>query len=202
MENKKIYIIVTQTGTIVSRIIKFFTKAPYNHSSICGEEKLNQMYSFCRYNKKRPLPAGFSKKHVNTCVFGMYDYIPSAVYSIDVTDEQYARYENMISYFHDEVKNYSFNLMGFVGGIFKVAIPRKKKLVCSQFVAYVLRECGIYAFEKDLFLVTPDDFRSISQAKLIFEGNLRDYYNKINGIYIPSIPVLGTDKHIKLGSDF
>lgn len=80
--------------------------------------------------------------------------------------------------------------MGFVGGILNVPIHRKNKFVCSQFVAYMLRESGIYTFEKDLFLVTPDDFRSIPQAELIFEGNLRDYFNDVNSFEPQKLPIL------------
>ncbi len=80
--------------------------------------------------------------------------------------------------------------MGFVGGILNVPIPRKRKFVCSQFVAYMLRESGIYTFNKDLFLITPDDFRSIPQAKLVYEGDLKQYYNDINGCVIPKMPIL------------
>ena len=191
MENKyHIYIIVTQTGTIVARLIKCFTKAPYNHSSISSDEKLSEMYSFCRYNKRLPLPAGFSQEHVNTCVFGMYNNIPSAVYSIEVTFSQYQKYRSLISYFKKEKNNYSFNLMGFVGSALTVPIHRKNKFVCSQFVAYMLRESGIYTFDKDLFLITPNDFRSIPQAELIFEGNLKDYFRNVNEFGAPRLPVL------------
>ncbi len=102
MSDRKIYIIITQTKTIVSRLIKLFTKAPYNHSSISSDEKLNDMYSFCRYYKHTPLPAGFSDENVNTCVFGMYSHIPCAIYSIDVTEEQYRKYRHLISYFKQE----------------------------------------------------------------------------------------------------
>lgn len=186
--SKYVYVILTQTGTWVSRAIQFFTKAPYNHSSIAGDSKLEEMYSFCRYYKHRPLPAGFSQEHVNTCVFGMFAYIPCVVYRIPVSEEEYENYRSLISYFKKERDYYSFNLMGFVGGILHVPIHRKRKFVCSQFVAYVLRESGIYTFEKDLFLIAPDDFRRIPKAELIYEGNLRDYYNTENGITVPALP--------------
>lgn len=190
MEQKYIYIILTQTGTTIARMIKLFTKAPYNHSSVCSDRRLDEMYSFCRYYKYSPLPAGFSKEHVNTCVFGMYSNVPCSVYKIPVTDEQYMKYRQLIAYFKKEKNNYSFNLMGFVGAVINVPIHRKRKFVCSQFVAFMLRESGIYTFYKDLFLITPNDFRDIPQAELLFEGNLKDYYNYENPFGVPRLPIL------------
>ena len=38
--NKKVYIVLSQTGTILSRILKLVTRAPYNHSSITLSEDL------------------------------------------------------------------------------------------------------------------------------------------------------------------
>lgn len=34
MSNQKIYILLTDTGTLFTRLIKLYTKKPYNHASI------------------------------------------------------------------------------------------------------------------------------------------------------------------------
>ena len=47
---KKIYIVLTYTGTILSRIIKVFTKKEYSHVSIALDQDLKYMYSFGRLN--------------------------------------------------------------------------------------------------------------------------------------------------------
>lgn len=47
-DTKNIYIVLTQTGTLLSRIIKFLTQGQYNHASIGFDEELNYMYSFGR----------------------------------------------------------------------------------------------------------------------------------------------------------
>lgn len=175
MEEKKIYVIISQTGTLVTKIIKHFTKAPYNHSSISAKADLSEMYSFCRYFTHLPLPAGFSKEDINTKVFGHYPNIPCEIYSIDITLPQHIKYEKLIQYFHREKRNYSFNLLGFVGVLLNVPIRRKRKLVCSQFVALMLTASGIVKFPKDIFLVTPNDFRNIPNSTLVYSGNLREY---------------------------
>ena len=52
---KKIYIILTQSGTLFSKTIRFFTGKPYNHASIGLNESLDEFYSFGRKVPTNPL---------------------------------------------------------------------------------------------------------------------------------------------------
>lgn len=183
--NHDIYVIVTQTGTLVARTIKKFTKAPYNHSSISLTENLSQMYSFCRVHKHFPLPACFNQEFVDTVVFGMYDDIPCEIYKITVDECRWKKLNALVSYFGKNRSRYPFNLMGFVGIALNIPIHRKHSFTCSQFVAFMLWKSGIHTFKKDLFLIQPEDFRHIPNAEVIYTGNLKDYpykpYNEIIG---------------------
>lgn len=156
-KNRKIYIVLTQTGTVVSRLIKKYTKAPYNHASITSDENLSHLYSFSRYYAYSPLPAGFNTEFIDTCVFGSKKIIPCEIYSINVTEEQLLKYNKLMAYFSDNKRRYSFNLLGFLSVVIKKPIPSGYRMVCSHFVAYTFKECGICSFNKSVSLVTPDD---------------------------------------------
>jgi len=88
--SKKIYVILTQTGTVPAKIIKFITKAPYNHTSITSDEGLYEIYSFCRKFKRTPIPAGFVNES-DVGVFEMFNNVPCEVYSFDVTEKKLNR---------------------------------------------------------------------------------------------------------------
>ena len=45
---RKIYIVLTYTGTFLSKIIRMYTKEEYAHVSISFNENLEEMYSFGR----------------------------------------------------------------------------------------------------------------------------------------------------------
>ena len=47
---KQIYFVITNTGTILSKIVIKFMKDEYSHASISLDKKLKQMYSFGRLN--------------------------------------------------------------------------------------------------------------------------------------------------------
>ena len=43
-QNKQLYIVISQTGTLLSRILKQITGAEYNHASISLSRDLERMY--------------------------------------------------------------------------------------------------------------------------------------------------------------
>lgn len=171
-KRKYIYVILSQTGTVPARIIKFFTGAPYNHASLSNDEELQEIYSFCRKFKRFALPAGFVEEN-KVGVFDMFRRVPCEVYAFEVSDEQYTKYEEMLEHFKKESKLYSYNVLGLLTLAFGFAIHRKNHFVCSEFVAHVLSECGIAVFNKDLGLVKPDDFRYLDNAVLVYKGDMK-----------------------------
>ena len=62
-------------------------------------------------------------------------------------------------------------------------IIRENAFTCSQFVASVLTVSGIYAFEKYIEMITPNDIRKIPGLELVYEGKLRDYKRKKSSVY-------------------
>ncbi|MBR3268776.1 MAG: hypothetical protein IKI58_08685 [Oscillospiraceae bacterium] len=178
-KNRSIYIVVTRTGTNVARAIRMFSRMPYSHVSLSGDASLHLLYSFCRNYKPIPLPATFNTEMIGEGTLGKFDQIPCEVYEIRVTDEQYARFWDIIEHFCDHRKQYSYSIIGLL--LVKLQIKRnlEKKFVCSQFVAHVLKECGV-ELDKAPCLYSPDDLRYLPGAKLIYRGELNRYYHDLN----------------------
>jgi hypothetical protein len=86
---RHIYIVLTQTGTLFSRGIKFFTKEEFNHSSIALDENLNVLYSFGRKVVNNPLIGGFVTERIGQGVFGKFPQTTCAVLKVPVRDAQY-----------------------------------------------------------------------------------------------------------------
>ena len=51
---KPVYIVISQTGTVLSRILKLITHKEYNHASLSLYDDLHIMYDNIR--KKQPCP--------------------------------------------------------------------------------------------------------------------------------------------------
>lgn len=88
---KKIYIVLTYTGTILSRIIRVYTKAKYCHVSLALDEDLNEMYSFGRLNPYNPFIGGFVHERINIGTFKRFKNTEALICSLELTDRQYKR---------------------------------------------------------------------------------------------------------------
>jgi len=183
MSERKIYILLTDTGTWFSRMIKMYTKAPYNHASISLDENLEELYSFGRKVYFNPLSAGFIRERVDRGVFFYKKNTKCLIYKIVVSDRQYDQLIRDIARFKYFKDQYRYNLLGVMAIAVNKRLIRENAFTCSQFVASVLVTSGIHEFEKYIELVTPEDITKIPQLELIFEGKLRDYYQDKYGVY-------------------
>ena len=172
---KNIYIMLSQTNTGCSKILQFFTRAPYNHASIALDENLNFLYSFARQNLYIPLIAGFVEEDINSGIYKIQDNTLCEIYRLSITKEQYDILEKSIQKFKDNEYKYRYNFAGLVAMHFNIPFERQHHYVCSQFVAYILQEAKAVEFEKHFTLMRPYDFKSLSGLELIYSGKLSEY---------------------------
>lgn len=66
---KTIYILLTRSGTLLSKLVYAVTGASYTHASMAFDEELNCLYSSTRKNGYTMFPAGPSKEYLNKGVF-------------------------------------------------------------------------------------------------------------------------------------
>ena len=175
MIEKKIYILLTDTGTLFTNLIKLYTKKPYNHASISFDSELSEVYSFGRKTARNPFIGGFVKEDVDK---GLFKEANCAVYALTVNEVQLQKMNHYIKEIEAQKGEYRYNLLGLLGFLFNKPIQRKKAFFCSQFVATVLKECNIIDFGKSPSLVAPNDLQKVSKCQLVYEGELKAYQNK------------------------
>ncbi|MBQ3566193.1 MAG: hypothetical protein IJA12_03335 [Oscillospiraceae bacterium] len=176
-----IYISVCQTQTNVARFIKLFTRKPYNHVSVSTCPKLSEMYSFCRNKPGKPLPATFNAEEIGKGTLGKFSNIPCEIYRLEVTEKQKKLLSEQLEYFKRNRDSYSYNCIGLALIFFHIAKDRKNKFVCSQFVGHIMEEAQINLdISKPVSLYTPEDFRHIKSAELIYKGDLNQFNNSIS----------------------
>jgi len=172
---KKIYIVLTYTGTVLSNIVKFYTKEKYSHVSIGLDSELNELYSFGRLNPYNPFIGGFVREGINKGTFERFKNTIGAVYSLEVEDKQYEKIIEIIEKVKNNKEEYKFNVIG----LFLVSINKKykkeKSFYCAEFIKYLLET----TFNKKLLpeIVKPMDFLELNNLELVYEGLFRDYNN-------------------------
>lgn len=176
---KKIYIVLTHTGTTLSRIIKGFTKDEFSHVSISLDSNLKEMYSFGRLEPYNPFWGGFVHEYIDRGTFKRFYKTKTKIYSMQITDEQYEKAKNAIYKIEQEKENYKFNIIGLLAVGFHKKIGKEYSFYCAEFVKYVMEKADIKTNLPDI--VKPEDFKMLDNIEEIYSGLLRKYQSsKIN----------------------
>lgn len=179
---KKIYIILTHTGTTLSKIIKNYTKDEFSHVSIFLDKDLNEMYSFGRLNPYNPFWGGFVHEGINFGTFKRFKNTVCRIFAINVTEEQFNNVKGIIEYIKNSKQLQNFNVIGLFAVGFNIKISFENSFYCAEFVKYVLDKSDIKNNLPEM--IRPEDFKKLEDSSIIYDGLLRNYQSStinING---------------------
>ncbi|SDM49432.1 hypothetical protein [Sediminibacillus halophilus] len=172
MQTKQVFLVFSDTGTVLGRVINLWTKSSMNHVSIAFDHELRELYSFGRKNPRNPFIGGFVKEDIRTAFFRNSI---GAVYRLSVSKDEYQQMQERIKAMEADKVNYRYNFIGLFLVPLKREMQRKNAFFCSQFVATLLGDCGCYQHEKPPCLIRPQDIRSWHKLQFMYSGKLIDY---------------------------
>lgn len=170
-----IYVLLTDTGTLFTSLIKIFTGAPYNHVSLALDAGLNDLFSFGRKYPTNPWAAGFVEEDVYEGTFRHFPGTRCELRRLQVSKQQRDDAIRFVQSFQMEKQAYRYNLIGLLGLLMNLDIETKNAYFCSQFVSETLRKSGLSLWDRPSTLVTPNDFHCHPAFKTVYEGLLYDY---------------------------
>ena len=170
---KKIYIVLTHTGTLLSRIITGYTRTKFSHVSISLNEELTEMYSFGRLKPYNPYIGGFIHEYIDKGTFKRFKNTKAKVYYLEVEDNQYEEIKEKIQKIEKNKQQYKSNRVGLFAAGFNFRIASKDAFYCAEFVKHVLEPAGIKTQLPEV--IKPEDFKKIDGLKEIYNGKLRNY---------------------------
>lgn len=176
---KKIYIILSQTNTCIGKILKFFTKEKYNHSSLCLKDNFKTFYSFGRKHPYFIIPGGFIIENAFKSTYARFSKIPCMILEKEISDENYSKLERIVTNFIENKRQYSYAFLSVIFTDTEFSITNKNKYFCSQFVAKVLNDINI-STPKVPEHMHPFDFTKLSNTKIIYEGDLKEFCKSKN----------------------
>lgn len=171
---KTIYILLTRSGTLLSRLVHLFTGDSFTHASISFEPTLQPLYSSARKNGETMFPAGPCREYFHRGFFHKNRNIPCALYEIKVSQEQYEQALLETDWIISRSDEYRFNILGLLLCRLNIPLRREKKFFCSQFVAEILRRSDALSLPKVPSLMRPMDYASLPEANCLYQGLLRD----------------------------
>ncbi len=171
---KDIYILLTRTQTVPARLIHIFKGGKFTHTSLSMTPATDCLYSYARRKINNPLIAGLITENIHTEVFAQYPNCHCAMYKLSVSDKAYENMQKKITHYFDNYQRAKYNFLGLLPIALNIRVPRKYKLTCSQFVAVILDSSGEIKLPKDAYLMLPNDFPTIENIELIYDGALKN----------------------------
>lgn len=170
---KKIYLVLTHTGTTLSTIIKCYTKDEFSHISIALDEELNELYSFGRLHANNPFIGGFVHEGIDFGTFKRFKNTQTEIYSLKIDNNKYEDISNEINVFKNNKEKYKFNIIGLFAVSINKKIHYKDTFYCAEFVKYLFEKAKIENKLPDI--IKPQDFKDLKNINLVYKGKLKDY---------------------------
>lgn len=166
---------LSNAGTIISKVLEFATDDYYVHVSISFDKDLKNIYSFGRKYIRFPLPGGLVKENLELTSKYFKTY-SCKIYEMELTYQQYKKLKNDLhhNYLANE-KKYKYNIIGLPLIKLNFEYKRDYHLTCSQFCSKLLIENQVAKFNKSYTIIRPHDFQLLDNVKEIFEGRIIDY---------------------------
>lgn len=174
-DESSVYILLTDTGTLFTRLIRCFTGAAYNHASLALDEELNELYSFGRKRPNAPWLAGFVREDVYEGTFRHFSDTQCVLLRLGVSAEQRNNVMAVIDEFQRKADDCRYNLLGLLAVPLGLEWKRDNAYFCSQFAAEALRLSGIRLWDRPSSLIAPNDFLEHPGFEVVYEGALYHY---------------------------
>ena len=175
MMESKVYVVVTQTGTILSRLLKVITHADYNHVSLSVDPTLNVLYSFGRKHPYNALIGGFVKESPKFGTFKRFSETEAIVLALEIPEEKRQEIEADLVEMYEHRKEYRYDTIGLLLAWAKILYVRENTYYCSSFVKAFLVEHGLTDEAPFGRFPKPIEFLDIDGAEEIYRGKLRCY---------------------------
>lgn len=172
MEKAYLYIVLTRTNSIVSRLIYLVTRDEYTHAALSLDKDLKEMYSFGRKYSYYPFLGRFRHEKLDEGLYKRSRRLPGIVLELEVAKESYVQAQRIVQEFIDHSLRYKYNCRGLVFGLINKPTTRSDRFLCSQFVYHVLHGAGIADFGVPENLVKPVDFLKLP-ARVVYQGDLK-----------------------------
>lgn len=172
---KDIYIVLSQTRSIVSRLIRLATGDMYTHVSIGFEDEPDATYSFGRIFPHNPLWGGFVRESASFGTMRRFRDAEVAALRIRVDDGAYERMRRHVLAMYERRRQYGYNYIGLFTAKFGIAHRSENRYYCSEFLKELLEKFGVVTEGELSEIVRPVDFLNIRCGELIYRGSLHKF---------------------------
>lgn len=172
---KYVYVMLSQTGTLLDRAIRRITHGKYSHASICLDGDFQKFYSFGRIFPRNPFWGGYVMESPNFGTFKRFKNTEVIISRLEAEEEQYERLKRCLEYMFENKKRYKYNYLGLFLATFNRAYRKENRYYCSEFVGDTLRRFRLV--DKCYFgkIIRPMDLMSLPNSEVVYRGLLSKF---------------------------
>lgn len=176
MNQHKIYVVLTKSPTILSRLICLFSGDRYTHASLAFDRELDYMFSFGRRWARNPFVGCLLHERIESGLFGNVATMPCVILELTITREQYLEARRITRKMLRRHRTYRYNYFGLLFNAINRGYETKNSFFCSEFVYHILYEAAICDLKMPRSRIHPQDF-FLCDCRIVYEGDLKKMRN-------------------------
>lgn len=169
---KNVYVVLSQTGTLLARVIRLFTHGQYSHASVCLEDDFKTLYSFGRLNCYNPFFGGYVKESPDFGTFKRFRNTQVSIFRIEVDEKCYNALKKYLETMYENRKSYTYNYLGLILAIFNRPFKRQNSYYCSEFVGNLLSDFSVVDGNCFGEIIRPMDLCELPNSYIVYTGFL------------------------------
>ena len=162
-----IYVVLFSNQSIVSKVIKMWTKSEYSHSAIGFDKKLENIYSYAQDRND------VNSKRIGFTIDNITKYTEPGrikVYAIAIPTKYVYRIKKTLNDYIQHMYTTTYNKLAILSIVINKALKKanldKFSMICSQFVYTILSLANIHTgINKQGIMVTPNDIDQALSVK-------------------------------------
>lgn len=170
-----LYIVVTQSGSVLSALLKAVTGAQYNHVSVSLDRNLESMYSFGRRHPYNPFWGGFVQESPYWGTFKRFPQTEAVVVRLEVSPTQYCDVQNILTDMYQRRTQYHYNFLGLVLAGLHIQYRGRNSYYCSEFVKELLTQVEVIGEDETSRIPQPVHFLCLKNGLTVYQGKLSQY---------------------------
>lgn len=137
MEPQYLYVMLSRTPTGMGKIIRLFTRSPYNHVSLTLDGSYRQFVSFARYRVDTPLAGGYITESAERFLAGDSE-VPVRIFRVELTEEKAQQLTKLFARAGDRSTGLIYDSLAALLSTFRIRTHIPGAYTCLSFASKVL----------------------------------------------------------------
>ena len=168
-----VYVVLFNTRKMVAKAIMHFTHEPYNHAGLMLDTSMKNIFSFNMTGNgfdAEDITSGWYKEHENQVSYSIYCYM--------ATPDEFNLVQNAIDQMKSNMEKFRYSIKGLIMFYSKHKTLDDNAMVCSEFVAQMLKSMNPNLITKERNQYTPYDLSKLKNMIFIQRGYIKNFDQK------------------------